>query len=58
MMEDLDSSAIQIVTSFFVFCFGFFLAAILHKKFEVKLSRAVAIYIWHTITQSIIFLYM
>lgn len=48
-LSDLASDGLQMVSAFLVFAAGALLPLSLRKYFRVSLSRAVALYLWHTL---------
>lgn len=47
-MSDLASDGLQLVSALFVFLTGVILTLSLRRYFRVSLSRAMALYLWHT----------
>jgi len=48
MLSDLASDGLQLVSALFVFLTGVILTLSLRRYFRVSLSRAMALYLWHT----------
>ena len=48
-MSDLASDGLQLVSALFVFLTGVILTLSLRRYFRVSLSRAMALYLWHTL---------
>lgn len=49
MLSDLASDGLQLVSALFVFLTGVILTLSLRRYFRVSLSRAMALYLWHTL---------
>lgn len=49
VLSDLSSDGLQLVSALLVFLAGGMLALSLRRYFKVSLSRAVALYLWHTL---------
>ena len=57
-MSDLDSTLLQLVLAFFIFIAGLVLAVAVKGYFRAPLSRAVSLYLWHSLFCVIYFAYV